>query len=75
MSSSSVGTALLFGKILWVLITWYLGATDQRALRAKELSALLAKVRKQGDALGKQLRDELNKHSDKDWDDIDIRKG
>lgn len=60
-------------QIILLLLSWFLGAKAKREARAKEISELFKKVKKEGDSLSEQLRTQLNKHSDQQWDDINIR--
>jgi len=50
-----------------------MGNKIKREIRAKELSSLMAKIQKEGDNLGKQIRDELNTYSGVGWENISVR--
>jgi uncharacterized protein Yka (UPF0111/DUF47 family) len=60
-------------KIILLLLQWFFGEKLKREQRAREISDLFKKVEKEGDRLSDQIRIELNKRSDVDWNDIDIR--
>jgi len=72
--TSAAGVVLL-GKIFFTLLMWWIGEEGKRSLRAQELSSLMAKIQKEGDNLGKQIKEELNRHSKEDWNDISPREG
>jgi len=59
--------------IILTLLKWYLGSKALRAQRAREIAELFEKVTMEGDSLSEQVRTQLNKRSDLNWDDINIR--
>lgn len=73
MSTVTAASTIFFIKILWTLLNWFMGNKIKREIRAKELSSLMAKIQKEGDNLGKQIRDELNTYSGVGWENISVR--
>lgn len=60
-------------QILFKIGMWYFGKKAERAMRVKEISALLKKITKEGDNLADQLHNEMARKSTTDWEDIPIR--
>jgi len=59
--------------IVLLLLKWWFGNKAQREQRAREIAELFERVSKDGDSLSEQVRSQLSKRSDQEWDDINIR--
>ena len=61
-------------KILLLLLGWGLGKASEKKARAKEIATQFSKLSRDGDVLGKQVWEELNQRSDRNWEDIPVRR-
>lgn len=62
-----------FLSLILLFAQWFFGAKKKREQRAKEIAKKLKSVSVKGDKFIDQAQEELNRHSDKHWDDIPVR--
>lgn len=68
----------VIGNILNIalqIFAWYKSKKESKEKHAKEILKLFKKISKEGDILFDDLSKEMNRRSDVDWNDIEVRDG